>query len=125
MIQRDVGELRPPCDVADGKRMPEIKQEDVFVKKGKERLPVTEWVPAQGARAGLELFILIDDASDIQLDWLVGASRIGLTAGASAPPAVVSEIVSALSGLGPVSVTERVTTTESIRFGLPKEVRQS
>jgi hypothetical protein len=37
----------------------------------------------------------------------------------------VSEIVSALSGLGPVSVSERVTTTESIRFGLPKEVRQS
>jgi 4-hydroxy-3-methylbut-2-enyl diphosphate reductase len=75
-------------------------------------------------RAGTPAY-LIDDASDIQLEWLAGASRIGLTAGASAPPAVVSEIVSALSGLGPVSVTERVTTTESIRFGLPKEVRQS
>jgi 4-hydroxy-3-methylbut-2-enyl diphosphate reductase len=74
-------------------------------------------------RAGTPAY-LIDDASDIQLDWLAGASRIGLTAGASAPPAVVSEIVSALSGLGPVSVSERVTTTESIRFGLPKEVRQ-
>ncbi len=67
---------------------------------------------------------LIDGASDIQLSWLARASKIGLTAGASAPPAVVSEIVSALSGLGPVSVSERVTTTESIRFGLPKEVRQ-
>jgi len=66
---------------------------------------------------------LIDDASDIQLSWLAGAPKVGLTAGASAPPAVVSEIVSALSGLGPVSVAERVTTTESIRFGLPKEVR--
>jgi 4-hydroxy-3-methylbut-2-enyl diphosphate reductase len=75
-------------------------------------------------RAGTPAY-LIDDASDIQLEWLAGASRIGLTAGASAPPAVVSEIVSALSGLGPVSVSERVTTTESIRFGLPKEVRQS
>ena len=73
-------------------------------------------------RAGTPAY-LIDDASDIQLSWLTGASRIGLTAGASAPPAVVSEIVSALSGLGPVSVSERVTTTESIRFGLPKEVR--
>jgi 4-hydroxy-3-methylbut-2-enyl diphosphate reductase len=74
-------------------------------------------------RAGTPAY-LIDDASDIQLDWLTGAERIGLTAGASAPPAVVSEIVSALSGLGPVSVSERVTTTESIRFGLPKEVRR-
>jgi 4-hydroxy-3-methylbut-2-en-1-yl diphosphate reductase len=67
---------------------------------------------------------LIDGAEDIQLDWLAGVSTIGLTAGASAPPAVVEEIISALSGLGGVSVSERVTTTESIRFGLPKEVRQ-
>ena len=67
---------------------------------------------------------LIDSAADIQLGWLTGVSTIGLTAGASAPPAVVEEIISALSGLGPLSVSERVTTTESIRFGLPKEVRQ-
>jgi 4-hydroxy-3-methylbut-2-en-1-yl diphosphate reductase len=74
-------------------------------------------------RAGTPAY-LIDGASDIELDWLAGVTRIGVTAGASAPPAVVSEIVSALSGLGPVSVSERVTTTESIRFGLPKEVRR-
>jgi len=74
-------------------------------------------------RAGTPAY-LIDGAADIQLSWLTGASTIGLTAGASAPPAVVEEIISALSGLGPLSVSERVTTTESIRFGLPKEVRQ-
>ena len=67
---------------------------------------------------------LIDDAEDIELDWLVGVSTIGLTAGASAPPAVVDDIVAALGGLGPVEVTERVIATENIRFGLPKEVRQ-
>jgi 4-hydroxy-3-methylbut-2-en-1-yl diphosphate reductase len=48
---------------------------------------------------------------------------IGLTAGASAPHAAVGQIVAALSGLGPVEVSERVVTTESIRFSLPKEVR--
>ncbi len=67
---------------------------------------------------------LIDGPDDIELGWLAGASVIGLTAGASAPPAVVEEIIAALSGLGPLSVSERVTTTESIRFGLPKEVRR-
>jgi 4-hydroxy-3-methylbut-2-enyl diphosphate reductase len=66
---------------------------------------------------------LIDGATDIDLDWLSGASVVGLTAGASAPPAVVSEIITALSGLGTVTVTERVTTTESVQFGLPREVR--
>jgi 4-hydroxy-3-methylbut-2-enyl diphosphate reductase len=67
---------------------------------------------------------LIDGATDIDLSWLSGVSVVGLTAGASAPPAVVSEIITALSGLGAVTVTERVTTTESVQFGLPREVRR-
>jgi len=44
--------------------MPEIKREDVFVRRGRDRLKVTEWTPATGANAGMDLFILIDDASD-------------------------------------------------------------
>ena len=68
---------------------------------------------------------LIDGPSDIELGWLAGVSTIGLTAGASAPPAVVEDIVTALGGLGSVEVSERVITTENIRFSLPKEVRQS
>jgi 4-hydroxy-3-methylbut-2-enyl diphosphate reductase len=67
---------------------------------------------------------LIDGPQDIELGWLAGVTSIGLTAGASAPPAVVEEIVAALRGLGPVEVSERVIATENIRFGLPKEVRQ-
>jgi 4-hydroxy-3-methylbut-2-enyl diphosphate reductase len=74
-------------------------------------------------RAGTPAY-LIDGASDIELSWLTGASVVGLTAGASAPPEVVSEIITALSGLGAVTVTERVTTTESVQFGLPREVRR-
>jgi 4-hydroxy-3-methylbut-2-en-1-yl diphosphate reductase len=74
-------------------------------------------------RAGTPAY-LIDGASDIELSWLSGVSTVGLTAGASAPPAVVSEIISALSGLGTVTVNERVTTTESVQFGLPREVRR-
>ena len=68
---------------------------------------------------------LIDGPSDIELGWLAGVSTIGLTAGASAPPAVVADIITALGGLGTVEVSERVITTENIRFSLPKEVRQS
>ncbi len=75
-------------------------------------------------RAGTQAY-LIDGPSDIELGWLAGVSRIGVTAGASAPPAVVGDIIAALGGLGPVEVDERVITTENIRFSLPKEVRQS
>src|ERR1700722_19405079 len=54
-------------NVANDKRLPEISQQDVVVKQGKQRLHVTEWVRAQGDRAGLDLFILIDDVSSARL----------------------------------------------------------
>ncbi len=74
-------------------------------------------------RAGTPAY-LIDGPEDIELDWLAGASVVGITAGASAPPAVVGQIIDALSGLGPTEVSERVVATESIRFSLPKELKQ-
>src|SRR6202044_2112370 len=53
--------------IGEGKRMPEVTREDVMVTQGKDRLKVTDWVAARGDRAGLELFILIDDASETTL----------------------------------------------------------
>jgi 4-hydroxy-3-methylbut-2-en-1-yl diphosphate reductase len=67
---------------------------------------------------------LIDDVREVDLGWLAGARTIGISAGASAPPTLVEELVSALRGLGPLDVTERSTTTETVRFTLPKEVRR-
>jgi hypothetical protein len=48
----------------EGKRVPQINREDVTVKQGEDRLQVTDWVAACEGKAGLDLFILIDDASD-------------------------------------------------------------
>lgn len=50
-----------------GSEVPEIKREDVMVFEGKNRDQVTDWIPARGDRAGLELFILIDDNADTSL----------------------------------------------------------
>lgn len=46
-----------------GSTVPEITKSDVFVYEGRDRDQVTDWVPAQGEHAGLELFILLDDGS--------------------------------------------------------------
>jgi hypothetical protein len=54
-------------NVASDKRLPRINPEDIVVKQGKQRLQVMEWIPAQGDRAGLDLFILIDDATSPRL----------------------------------------------------------
>lgn len=48
-----------------GNEVPEITQQDVIVNQGREHRSVTNWTPATGSRAGLELAILIDDASGL------------------------------------------------------------
>jgi len=72
----------------------------------------------QGCRAEL-----VEDAAHVRLDWLDGATTVGLTAGASAPESLVQEVVDVLAGLGPVTVTEVRTTDETARFTLPPQVR--
>jgi hypothetical protein len=50
-----------------GKEVPPVKKEDVLVFQDGKRLDVREWVPCTGDHAGLELFLLIDDASETSL----------------------------------------------------------
>jgi hypothetical protein len=50
-----------------GSSVPEMDQRDVMVYEGRDRDQVTEWVPAQGDHAGLELIILLDDGSNERL----------------------------------------------------------
>jgi hypothetical protein len=46
-----------------GGEVPVINQNEVMVYEGHDRDKVTEWIPAQGDHAALELFVLIDDSS--------------------------------------------------------------
>jgi hypothetical protein len=50
-----------------GSEVPTVNREDVMVYEGKDRDTVTDWIPAQGDRAGLELFILLDDGASESL----------------------------------------------------------
>jgi hypothetical protein len=50
-----------------GHDVPAVAREDVLVFEGHDRDTVTDWVPAQGDRAALELIILIDDAASTSL----------------------------------------------------------
>ena len=66
---------------------------------------------------------LDEDDTELQLEWLRDAATIGITAGASAPDALVWRIIDRLRSLGRVEVDERVVMHESVRFTLPVEVR--
>ena len=72
-------------------------------------------------RCGAEAH-LIDDATEILPDWLDGVRTIGITAGASAPPRLVDEVIGMLRVLGPVEVSDRQVTRETVKFTLPKGV---
>jgi len=50
-----------------GSNIPVINREDVMVFEGHDRDTVTDWVPAQGDHAALELWVLIDDGSSPSL----------------------------------------------------------
>jgi len=64
---------------------------------------------------------LINDVRDVRPEWLAGARRVGVTAGASTPEILVTETVEALKREGAV-VREVHVVEEHVRFGLPPEL---
>ena len=67
---------------------------------------------------------LIDDADGLEPAWLAGKSVVGITAGASAPEALVDELIAKLRTLGDVEVKMLDGVTENIHFKLPRQLRE-
>ncbi len=65
---------------------------------------------------------LIDSADDINPDWVKNARAVGITAGASAPEVLVTQVVSYLKGYGASEVEELTVIEEDVEFLLPKEL---
>lgn len=75
-----------------------------------------------GERMGAKAY-LIDNADEIQPDWLTNAKAVGITAGASAPEVLVKEVVNKLVELGGEQPQELQGQEENVVFSLPKELR--
>ncbi|MGB5261745.1 MAG: 4-hydroxy-3-methylbut-2-enyl diphosphate reductase [Gammaproteobacteria bacterium] len=67
---------------------------------------------------------LIDEAGQIEQDWLTGKSTVGITAGASAPEDVVRGVVEQLQAWGADTVDESMGRKEPVTFSLPVELRR-
>ncbi len=63
---------------------------------------------------------LVDNASELQVEWLHEKSHVGVTAGASAPEVLVQEVVARLKQLGATKVSELQGIRENVVFPLPK-----
>jgi len=67
---------------------------------------------------------LVDNARDLDPSWLAGKQRIGVTAGASAPEILVTQVINHLKEMGAQSVLTLGDATENITFPIPKELQE-
>lgn len=65
---------------------------------------------------------LVDGPHEIDPSWLEDKTRVGITAGASAPEILVQRVVERISHLSGASVVQLHGVEESISFPLPKEL---
>jgi 4-hydroxy-3-methylbut-2-enyl diphosphate reductase len=68
---------------------------------------------------------LIDGADDIRREWLASGTRVGLTAGASAPELLVEQVIERLEAWGAAGVEEQDGIREEVVFALPKELTKA
>jgi 4-hydroxy-3-methylbut-2-enyl diphosphate reductase len=66
---------------------------------------------------------MVDSAADLDAAWFTGQSRVGLTAGASAPDVLVQAVIARLRELGAVSVRSLSGVQETMKFPLPKGLK--
>ena len=66
---------------------------------------------------------MVDNADELRPEWIEGRSRVGLTAGASAPEVLVRQVIDRLRALGVVSVRSMGGLTETVKFPLPKGLK--
>jgi 4-hydroxy-3-methylbut-2-enyl diphosphate reductase len=66
---------------------------------------------------------LVDNAEAIDPAWIVGKTRIGVTAGASAPEILVESVINRLKSLGAGSVRQLEGVLEKVNFPIPKELQ--
>ena len=66
---------------------------------------------------------LIDTADDIELEWLQDVDKIGVTAGASAPDILITQVLTWLKAHGGTSLNEYQGRRENIVFAVPIELR--
>jgi 4-hydroxy-3-methylbut-2-enyl diphosphate reductase len=67
---------------------------------------------------------MVDNADELKPEWFEGKSRVGLSAGASAPEVLVREVVERIKAYGAISVRTMDGLVETVKFPLPTGLRE-
>lgn len=97
-------------------------QSDVLLVLGAKNSSNSNRLREIGADMNIPSY-LIDDANGLEPAWLEGKKVVGITAGASAPEALVDELIAKLRTLTDIEIQPLAGVTENIHFKLPKQLK--
>jgi 4-hydroxy-3-methylbut-2-enyl diphosphate reductase len=123
--------MDPPSDdicYATQNRQLAVKQiaahSDVVIVVGSANSSNSVRLVEVAREAGATAAYRVDNAGEIHDDWLEGATRVGVTSGASVPDDLVQGVLDLLVTRGFPPATEERLTEESLVFALPAELRR-
>ncbi len=94
---------------------------EILIVVGAENSSNSNRLKEIGAEKGIPSY-LIDEAKNLDLNWLEGVRTIGVTAGASAPEELVTELLVLLKSRAEIELEIISGVEENIQFKLPKEL---
>jgi 4-hydroxy-3-methylbut-2-enyl diphosphate reductase len=97
-------------------------QVDVVIVVGSPTSSNSNRLAELARKLGVDAY-MVDNAGELDPAWLEGKTRVGLTAGASAPEVLVREVIDRVRALGAVSVRKMDGIEETVKFPLPKGLK--
>jgi 4-hydroxy-3-methylbut-2-enyl diphosphate reductase len=97
------------------------RQVDVLLVVGAANSSNSNRLREIGRECGIPSYLLAD-GSELDPAWVAGARVVGITAGASAPEAMVAHVVDALRAIAPVELSTMEGLQENVEFKLPPEL---
>jgi 4-hydroxy-3-methylbut-2-enyl diphosphate reductase len=94
-------------------------QVDVVIVVGSPNSSNSNRLREVAEKKGAEAY-MVDNATQIDPAWLEGKTRIGVTAGASAPEVLVEAVIARLKECGAKSVRALTGVEENVTFPMPK-----
>jgi 4-hydroxy-3-methylbut-2-en-1-yl diphosphate reductase len=101
------------------------KEADLVIVVGSDNSSNSVRLVEVAVEAGARAAYLVDDASNIDEQWLDDASTVGVTSGASVPEVLVSGVLARLAEFGYGTVEEVEAVEERLVFQLPPELRRT
>jgi len=98
-----------------------VRVADVILVVGSRNSSNSNRLREIGEEAGVPSY-LVADGGEVDPAWIADADVVGLTAGASAPDALVDDVIAALGRIRPVAVSILPGLEETISFRLPTEL---